>query len=204
MTVSYARRQQLRRLAHAGTRTVQTGVALTTAAFYFQSGEPALAAALGAVAVALALSARRALRLAARSRVGAESEARVRRALEPLTREGWQVRNAVDWPGGGDLDHIVRSPSGMGFVIETKTWRYTRDQVVRTAKTARWLARRRRQYPCGVRPVICLSRARGVERSEHGALVVSLDRLIPVLRQGAGKLAVEVVVSSATARALAG
>ena len=43
-----------------------------------------------------------------------ESEADVRRVLERLVRDGWQVRHAVDWPGRGDLDHVVRAPSGIG------------------------------------------------------------------------------------------
>src|SRR4051812_16628438 len=71
----------------------------------------------------------------------------------------------------------------MGFVIETKTLRYSRAHVLQTIDAARWLARRRRRYPRGVLPVICVTRARRVERFEDEALVVSLDRLIPALRQ---------------------
>ena len=44
---------------------------------------------------------------------------------------GWRVTRTVDWPGRGDLDHVLRSPSGKGFVIETKTLRYSRAHVVR-------------------------------------------------------------------------
>ena len=131
----------------------------------------------------LALTSRYALRLAARSRVGAESEAEVRRALEPLRREGWRVEHAVDWPGRGDIDHVVRSPSGMGFVIETKTLRYTRAHLARTVDSARWLARRRWRYPAGVCPVICVTRARRTQQIEEEVLVVSLDGLMPALRR---------------------
>ena len=131
----------------------------------------------------LALASRYALRLAARSRVGAESETEVRRTLEPLTREGWRVQHAVDWPGRGDLDHVLRSPSGMGFVIETKTLRYTRAHLARTVDSARWLARRRWRYPAGVRPVICITHARRTEQIEEEVLVVSLDRLMTALRR---------------------
>ncbi len=181
MTVSYPRRQQLRRLTYAGTRAAQTVIALAAAALCVQRGEPVLATALALVAAALALSSRRALRLAGRSRIGAESEAQVRRSLEVLRRDGWQVRHAVGWPGGGDLDHLVRSPSGIGFVIETKTLRYRRAHVLRTVDMARWLARRRWRYPRGVRAVICLARAHCVERSDGSVLVVSGDRLIGAL-----------------------
>lgn len=130
-----------------------------------------------------ALASHHSLRLAGRSRVGAESEALVRRVLEPLTREGWHVEHAVDWPDRGDLDHVLRSPSGMGFVIETKTLRYTRAHRSRTADSARWLTRRRWRYPGGVCPVVCVTRARRVEHIEEEVLVVSLDRLMPALRR---------------------
>ena len=131
----------------------------------------------------LALTSRHALRLARRSRVGAESEAQVRRALEPLTREGWRVEHAVGWPGRGDLDHVLRSPSGMGFVVETKTLRYTRAHLARTVDSARWLARRGWRYPAGVCAVICVTCARRTEHIEDEVLVVSLDRLMPALRR---------------------
>jgi hypothetical protein len=37
-------------------------------------------------------------------------------------------------------------------------------------------------------PVVCLVRLRGIERVERDVLVVSIDRLIPVLRSGAAGL----------------
>ena len=77
------------------------------------------------------------------------------------------MEHAVDWPGRGDIDHVLRSPSEMGFVIETKTLRYSHAHVVRTIDAARWLARKRRRYPCGVLPVVCVTRVRRVERFER-------------------------------------
>lgn len=52
---------------------------------------------------------------------------------------------------------------------------------------AMWLHRRRRRW-CrgGAFPVLCVVRARGVERVEGGVLIVSLDRLAPALRVAAG------------------
>jgi hypothetical protein len=184
MTVSYPRRLQLRRLMHAARLAVGAVSMSFGAVLLGRAGSQDLAS-LGVVAVVFGLLSRRALRLARRSRVGAESEAQVRRALEPLTREGWHVQHAVDWPGRGDLDHVVRSPGGMGFVIETKTLRYERGHVVRTIAAARKLARRRKCYPAGVRPVLCVVRARWAEHMASGALVVSLDRLLPALRAAA-------------------
>jgi hypothetical protein len=183
MTVNYARRQQRHRLMTAASRAAGATVALVAAMLAAAAGQAVLGLLLALLSGVLVLMSRRTLRLARRSRVGAESEAQVRRALKPLTREGWHVRHAVDWPGRGDLDHVVRSPSGMGFVIETKTLRYSRAHVARTIEAARWLARKRRRYPCGVLPVVCVTRARRVERFEEQVLVVSLDHLIRALRQ---------------------
>ena len=181
--VSYPRRQQLRRLMSAARYAGCAAVAAAASALLASAGQTGLAVIVGVLAAGLGLCSRRAARLARRSRVGAESEAHVRRALKPLTREGWRVAHGVDWPGGGDLDHVLRAPSGMGFVIETKTLRYSRAHVVRTLDAARWLACKRRRYPCGVLPVVCVTRARRVERFEDEVLVVSLDRLIRALHQ---------------------
>jgi hypothetical protein len=185
MKVSYPRRQQLRRLGQAASRGAGAGIALGAAALLTAACESGVALMLGLLSGVLALASRRALRLTGRSRVGAESEAQVRRTLERLADDGWRVRHAVDWPGRGDLDHVVRAPSGTGFVIETKTLRWTRDHVVRTFDAARWLARRRRRYPHGVMPVLCVTRARRVERVDRDLLIVSLDRLLSALRAAA-------------------
>jgi Nuclease-related domain len=155
------------------------------AAILAHLGQLALASAALLLAALLSLDGWRALRRARRSRVGAESEALVRRALEPLERDGWQVRHALDWAGAGDLDHVVRAPSGSGFVIETKTLRYTPAHLARTLHAARWLTRTRRRYPHGVRPVICLARGRRIDRLENGVRVVSLDRIARALRREA-------------------
>ena len=186
MRVSHPRRQQFRRLRHAGARAIQAAIALAGALTLAVTGEATFAFVALLLSVGLSLDGARAFRLAGRSAVGAESETKVRRALEPLTRDGWHVAHAVDWPAAGDLDHVVRSPFGIGFVIETKTLRYTRAHRVRTADAAHWLGRRRRRYPLDVRPVICVARARRIERFEQGVLVVSVDRLVPALVRAAG------------------
>jgi Nuclease-related domain len=183
MTVNYVRCQQWRRLRTAASRAAGAAVTLTAAVLAASADEAELGLLLVLLSGVLALASRHALRLAARSRVGAQSESQVRRVLERLEHSGWSVQHALDWPGRGDLDHVLRSPSGMGFVIETKTLHYSRAHVVRTIDAARWLARKRRRYPCGVLPVVCVTRARRVERFEEEALVVSLDCLVTALRQ---------------------
>jgi hypothetical protein len=88
--------------------------------------------------------------LAERGRIGAGSQRTVRLALTKLSGRGWMVRNGVPWPGGDDDDHLLRSPTGLGFAIETKTRTFSEQHLRRTAATARWAARRRRRYPLGL------------------------------------------------------
>jgi Nuclease-related domain len=180
--VSYPRRQQLRRLRRAGSYGALAAFALAGAVLVAVAGNLVMSLGLMLVSGLFALASRRVARLAARSRVGAESEAEVRRALKQLAHEGWRVRHAVDWPGGGDVDHVVRSPLGTGFAIETKTLRWRRAHVARTRDAARWLARRRRLYPRGVVPVLCVARARHLDYVDGNVQIVSLDRLVPLLR----------------------
>ena len=166
---------------HAPAR-LEAAAAASGALILGRAGELGLGCAAGLLAAALACDASLALRRARRSGVGADSETRVRRALEVLERDGWRARHSLDWPGRGDLDHVVRSPLGVGFMIETKTLRYARAHLERAADAARWVGRRRRGHPSQVYPVICLVRARQVTRAEGEVLIVSLDRLVSELR----------------------
>ena len=69
----------------------------------------------------------------------------------------------------------------------SSTRAYDDRHLARVCDQAAWLSRRRRRW-CrrGAVPVVCLVRARGVQRLERNVLVVSIDRLIPVLRSAAG------------------
>jgi hypothetical protein len=183
---TFPRRQQLQRLRRAG------GCAFTAIAL---AGGTVVAAVAGQLVFALLLFAAASgcavrswswIRLAGRSRVGARSEDEVQRALAELEREGWRMRHSLRWAGRGDIDHLATAPTGVGFVIETKTSRFDPGHVERTAEMARWLqVRRRSWFPNGARPVLCVVRARQVQQTHAGVLVVSLDQLVVALRVAA-------------------
>jgi len=198
--ISYPRQQQYRRLGRAA---AAAAAALATGLLALLAGSIGAVPVAGALLVAMAVLAAYARhwgRLAARSRVGARSEGQVRRALEPLRGEGWRLRHGVSWQGRGDIDHVAIAPHevGVAFAIETKTKTYRAEHVARAAATARWLASRRRRWcPRGALPVVCLVRAREVERVEESVLVVSIDRLPGALRAAAGTRARPVFLSPA-------
>jgi hypothetical protein len=187
--ISYPRRQVFQRLLRAA---AASGAALTTALLAVLAlavGAGAVAGLLLLVAAGLVAYARHWVRLAGRSRVGAQSERQVHRALEPLETEGWRLRHSMSWHGRGDIDHVAITPrqAGFAFAIETKTKTYRREHIAHAAATARWLASRRRRWcPRAALGVLCLVQTRGVQRVEGDVLVVSIDLLAAALRSTAG------------------
>ena len=70
--------------------------------------------------------------------------------------------------------------------IEIKTRTFDDQHLDRVHEMALWLqARRRRGCPAGALPVVCVVHARQLERTEADVMIVSLDRLLAVLRRGA-------------------
>jgi Nuclease-related domain len=184
--LNYARRQQYRRLSRAGNAAVGATTAAVLGLVSAGAGAVLLAAVLLLAAVGLGLYARHWLALAGRSRVGARSEDEVQRALAPLRAEGWRLRHSLAWGGRGDIDSVAIAPTGVAVAIETKTRTYDRHHLARVHEQAAWLFRRRRRWSRGgVLAVLCLVRMRRVERCEDDVLVVSIDRLTPVLRVAA-------------------
>ena len=185
---SYPRRQRYVRLARAVEHGVLAFVTLLIGVATAAAGRAAPAIFFATAGVGFTLRSRRWVRLARRSGVGARSEQRVRRRLRELEREGWTVRHALRWPGSGDVDHIAVAPpcSAIVFAIETKTRSYLLDDLARTAEVAAWLAGTRAARGSQAVPVLCLARSGGVERWEGGVAVLSLDRLVAVLRRLAG------------------
>ena len=181
--MNYARRQQYRRLSRAASAAMASALAGMLALAVASAGAVSAAGFLLVLALGFGVYARHWLSLAERSRVGARSEDEVRRALEPLEAEGWRLRHSMSWRGRGDIDSLAIAPTGVAFVVETKTRTYDGRHLARVREQAAWLSRRRRRW-CrrGALPVVCLVRARGVQRLERNVLLVSIDRLIPVLR----------------------
>ncbi|MGZ4223127.1 MAG: nuclease-related domain-containing protein [Solirubrobacteraceae bacterium] len=179
---SYPRRQQYRRMHRAVVSAAASATAAGLALVAARTAAPGVAAALLLMTVALLIDARRWLRLAGRSRVGARSEDEVQRALAQLETEGWRLRHSLPWRGRGDIDSVAIAPTGVAFAIETKTKTLEDRHVARVLEQAEWLTRRRRRW-CrrGALPVVCLARRRGVEHVEAGVLVVSIDRLTSAL-----------------------
>ena len=111
----------------------------------------------------------------------------MQRALAPLQAEGWRLRHSLPWQGRGDIDSVAIAPTGIAIAIETKTRSYDQRHLARVREQVAWLSRRRRRWARnGALAVMCLVRARGVERVEDDVLVVSIDRLTHVLRVAAG------------------
>ena len=185
--MNYARRQQYRRLSRAGRAAAGSVAAALLALVFAGAGAAPLAGLLLLTAFGLGLYARHWLALARRSRVGACSEDDVQRALAPLQAGGWRLRHSLTWQGRGDIDSVAISPTGIAVAIETKTRSYDAVHLARVREQVAWLSRRRRRWARnGALGVVCLLRARGIERVEHDVLVVSIDRLTHVLRVAAG------------------
>jgi Nuclease-related domain len=186
---SFPRRQQARRLRRAAASGATTIVAGALAVIAAGDGPTALAGLLALVMAGLVVDAHRWVRLAARSHVGARSENAVRRALGGLEAEGWRLQHSLPCSGRGDIDSVAIAPTGVAFTIETKTRTFDDQHLDRVHEMAVWLhARRRRWCPAGALPVVCVVYASRLERVDADVMIVSLDRLLAVLRRAAGTL----------------
>jgi hypothetical protein len=176
--------RRMHRAAASGVAGLGAGALAAIAA---DVGAIAIAGVLVLVMVGLLFRAHHWMRLAGLSRVGARSEDEVRRALAPLEAEGWRLRHSLPYRGRGDVDSVAIAPTGITFAIETKTRTFDARHLAGVQEMAAWLYHRRRRW-CrrGALPILCVVRARGVERAQDGVLVVSVDRLVPSLRSAAG------------------
>ena len=185
---NYPRRQKYRRLSHAAEAALGSAFAAVFGLVAANAGAAPLAGFLVLAAAGLGLAALRWLSLARRSRIGAQSEDEVQRALAALEAEGWRLRHSLAWQGRGDIDSMAIAPTGVAVAIdEDAELRRVATSLGSASRRRGWQARRRRRWARrGALGVMCLVRARGVERVEHDVLVVSVDRSTHVLRVAAG------------------
>ena len=112
--MTYARRQQYRRLRRAAGAASGSAAAGLLALVIASAGAMSLAGCLLIIALGLGLYARRWISLAGRSRVGARSEDQVQRALAVLKPEGWRLRHSLLWSGPGDIDSVATAHRNCG------------------------------------------------------------------------------------------
>jgi Nuclease-related domain len=144
-------------------------------------GEGAPSAALLWICLAayLAYRARERLRLESSFRLGAEAEQRVAALLEEVVDWGWAVEHDVLKQGGGNIDHVVHSPSRV-FAIDTKrSWWRERD-LDQAHRHAGWAARHYGGQRLIV-PIICVQRSSKPATGEDGVVVVGSGRLLGFL-----------------------
>ena len=183
--MNYARRQQYRRLSHAGKAGLGSVIAALFGLVIASAGAAALAGLLLLAAVR-AGSLRSALAFARWSQ-SSRRPLRGRGAARARPSPGGGVfgtrcRGRV----GGDIDPLAIAPGGIAIAIESKTRTYDPGHLARVREQAAWLSRRRRRWARnGALGVMCVVRARGIERVEDDVLVVSIDRLTHVLRVAA-------------------
>jgi hypothetical protein len=189
--MNYARRQQYRRLSHAARAAAVSGVALSLALVLASASALSLAAVSLIAAAGFAFAARHWLALAGRSRVGARSEDEVHRQLGALERDGWRMRHSLSWQGSGDIDSVAIAPSRIAFAVETRPGATTSATTLVCGTSRHGCGAADDGGAGGVRcrrgavPVLCVVRARGLVRWEHGVLVVSPEWLVPTLQHAA-------------------
>jgi hypothetical protein len=175
--VSYPRRKQ-QLWARKATLYELAGTALLVTTFVaLGTGRAVLAVIAFPAGCALITAHTSAANRAARHRIGADSEQLVRDTLDQLHARGYTITHGARWHAGGDIDHLVRTPDGLGLCIETKTLTFDPMHLDRLRRQADWTARRR-GYHRGALPVMCVVRRRGCQMLADGVLIVSPDRLL--------------------------
>jgi Nuclease-related domain len=142
-------------------------------------GSPAVGLWIAVGGGVLALRAWRRQADAGRYRLGALAEERVGALLEPLCGEGWLVEHDVAKRGGGNVDHVVHSPS-VTFTIDTKRSRWRGPDLSQAHRHAEWAAGHYGNRRLIV-PVICVERSKREVEVADGVYIVGASRLIEFL-----------------------
>lgn len=175
--MSYPRRQQ-QLWARKATLYEISGTALFIAGFVaLGTGRAVLAVVAFPAGCALLTAYTSAANRAARHRIGTDSEQLVRDTLDELRSRGYTITHGARWRGGGDIDHLVRTPDGLGLCIETKTRTFDQAHLERLRRQADSAALAG-QFPRGVLPVLCVAHGRDLQLLQDGILIVSPDQIL--------------------------
>jgi len=124
------------------------------------------------------------IEVAANWRRGAASEEAVGKALDDLTSEGFTVQHDLRQEFEGNVDHLVRGPTG-AFMIETKHRGYKPSDLPKARRQAKKLNDDLGQW---VTPVICIDRRRSrTPYKDRGVWIVSRERLPEWVRAHRGR-----------------
>jgi hypothetical protein len=111
---------------------------------------------------------------------GGNAEAAVGALLESLLSEGFTVLHDLEHVVPGNVDHVVRAPTGAMYMVETKFRSYRDNDIPKAKRDAATLA-----ATAGVRlvqPVICLATRSYGPCHVRGVVVVGRGQLLPYLR----------------------
>lgn len=132
--------------------------------------------------------------LAQRSAIGDEAEQLVRDELTAVEDRGGVVYYHVFPPGGGgDVDHVVRTPDGRLWAIETKAGSHvTRAALQQAARNAHRVAAVAGVAPEVCQAVLCLARRTAREAVTYDVdattvIVTGPSNLVPLLLGGASQ-----------------
>jgi hypothetical protein len=195
--VSYPRRQQLRRLMGAVRLAAGAMIASIGAVLVARAGFAGIAVSLAAAALVLVLLSRRALRLAGRSRVGAESERQVRGRARTARARGLacRARGRLAGPRGPR----PRAALPLGNMLSDRDEDVALQPRTRVADGRRGALARARATALSVRGAACRVRhPRSADRAVRGGSARCFARL-PDDRAAPGTVPLAVMVDSTIA-----
>jgi hypothetical protein len=175
------RRTSWQLYGRAGRKGVWAALLIAFGIAVAAKGGPAVGLLLAGCGVLVATRAYRLQGTASRYKLGAEAEERVGALLEQLLGEGWLIEHDVAKRGGGNIDHVVHSPS-VTFTIDTKRSAWHGPDLGQAHRHVAWAATHYGARRLIV-PVICVQRSnRGVEVID-GVYVIGAGKLLAFLHE---------------------
>lgn len=165
----------------AGKKAVWAGALIIFGLVVAAKGSPAVGLLLAGYGALVGARAFRLQGTASRYRLGAEAEERVGTLLEQLSGEGWLIEHDVEKRGGGNVDHVVHSPS-VTFTIDTKRSAWRGPDLSQSHRHVAWAAA---HYGAGrlIVPVICVQRSNRSVEVVDGVYALGAGKLLAFLRE---------------------